>query len=267
MPSTISFSHQECLSSSNLDVTPDGLPNIGEPFQIYNQQFAPPGNPLNVSGSGVTGLSLTFDDTGILSGIGGTVIYTGTLGSVSNNRRLIVERFSDATLTGVEVGQSTVKTNGGRYELITFDTNTWYLVAYLDVNNNRMRDTGEPFTIYKDLGSPPAFPVMASTTQTAIDITFGDDNITSGATPTATHVTVPSNTPTATPTSTPLPPSCAGDCSGLGQVTVPDLITLARIVLGEADASACPAGIPSGGHVDVVLITQAVNNAVKGCPP
>ena len=75
----------------------------------------------------------------------------------------------------------------------------------------------------------------------------------------------PTPTPTATPT--PTPPPCAGDCSGLGQVTVPDLITLARIVLGEAHASACPDGIPSGSQVDVVLITQAVNNTLKGCPP
>ena len=159
-----------------------------------------------------------------------------------------------------------MRTNGGRYDLITFDTNTWYLVAYLDLNNNRMRDTGEPFTIYKDLGSPPAFPVMASTTQTAIDINFGDEHLTSGATPTTTHITLPSNTPTATPTSTP-PPLCAGDCSGLGQVTVSDLITVARILLGDADASACPAGIPSSGRVDVVLITQAVPHALQGLPP
>ena len=76
----------------------------------------------------------------------------------------------------------------------------------------------------------------------------------------------PTPTPTATPTPTP-PPSCAGDCNGLGQVTVSDLITLARIVLGEAGASACPAGIPSGGQADVVMITQGVNNALKGCPP
>ena len=78
---------------------------------------------------------------------------------------------------------------------------------------------------------------------------------------------VPTPTPTATPTPTTSPASCAGDCSDLGQVTVEEIVRLASIALGDADLSACPDGIPSGRPVDVVLILQAVNNALKGCPP
>jgi hypothetical protein len=38
-----------------------------------------------------------------------------------------------------------------------------------------------------------------------------------------------------------------------------------NIALGNADATACPNGIPSGAQVDVALILTAVNNALRGC--
>ncbi len=60
-------------------------------------------------------------------------------------------------------------------------------------------------------------------------------------------------------------PMCIGDCNGDASVTVNEIITLANIALGSANASACPNGIPSGG-VDISLIIQAVNNALNGCP-
>jgi hypothetical protein len=244
-----------------LDFMPYSAPHVGEPFQLYNQQFVPPGTALAVSGSGVTGLNLTFDDSGVLSGIAGTVSYTGSLGSVSNNSRLIVERFGDATVSGPTLDQNTVKSSDGRYDLITFDTDTWYLVAYLDLNDNRLRDAGEPFTIYSGKGAPPADPVKASTTQTAVDITFGDENVGSVATPTPTPS--PSAPPVPTPTSTPVP--CVGDCDGSGEVAIDEILVLVNIALGNADVPACPHGVPSGDQVDVALILRAVNNALSGC--
>ena len=57
---------------------------------------------------------------------------------------------------------------------------------------------------------------------------------------------------------------CAGDCNGDGEVTVNEIITLVNIALGNAGASACPDGIPSGGSVNIALIIQAVNNALSG---
>lgn len=60
--------------------------------------------------------------------------------------------------------------------------------------------------------------------------------------------------------------TCVGDCNGDGSVTVDELITVANIALGNAQASACPHGIPSGTAVDISLIIQAVNNALtRGC--
>jgi hypothetical protein len=61
------------------------------------------------------------------------------------------------------------------------------------------------------------------------------------------------------------PPSCTGDCDGDGTVTVDEILTLVNIALGNADATACPNGIPSGAQVDVALILTAVNNALNGC--
>jgi hypothetical protein len=48
-------------------------------------------------------------------------------------------------------------------------------------------------------------------------------------------------------------------------VTVDEIITLVNIALGNAQASACLHGVPSGADVDVGLIIQAVNAALNGC--
>jgi hypothetical protein len=52
---------------------------------------------------------------------------------------------------------------------------------------------------------------------------------------------------------------------GGGSVTIDELITLVNIALGNAQASACPHGVPTGAEVDVTLIIQAVNHALNGC--
>ena len=49
---------------------------------------------------------------------------------------------------------------------------------------------------------------------------------------------------------------CVGDCNGNGQVSVDEVLTLVNVALGNADATACPNGIPSGAQVDVALILQ-----------
>ena len=63
-----------------------------------------------------------------------------------------------------------------------------------------------------------------------------------------------------------LNPPCIGDCNGDHAVTVDEILILVNIVLGTAQPSACPNGIPSGGTVDIALIIQAVNNALGTCP-
>ncbi len=63
------------------------------------------------------------------------------------------------------------------------------------------------------------------------------------------------------------PAACAGDCDGMGIVTVDELITLVNIALGSVQPSVCPHGVPSGASVDIVLILQAVNHALSGAAP
>jgi hypothetical protein len=85
----------------------------------------------------------------------------------------------------------------------------------------------------------------------------------STSTPTATVTAT--RTPTATLTPTPTVVPCVSDCNGDGQVTVNEILTMVNIALGNADATACQNGIPSGAQVDVALILTGVNNALNGC--
>ncbi len=98
----------------------------------------------------------------------------------------------------------------------------------------------------------------------------------SSVTPTPSRATTTSPGPSATPTPTPptptptttpatVPPLCVGDCNGRFTVTSDELIALVNIALGRAQPSSCPHGIPDGAVVDIVLIVQAVSNAVNGC--
>jgi hypothetical protein len=86
-------------------------------------------------------------------------------------------------------------------------------------------------------------------------------------TTTPTHTPTPPPTQTATPTRSPTLTAipCIGDCSGRHTVAIDDLITLVNIVLGDAEPSACPNGVPTGAEVDIVSVIQAVNNALHGC--
>lgn len=77
----------------------------------------------------------------------------------------------------------------------------------------------------------------------------------------------PTPTVEATPMVTPTPAGCAGDCDGNGTVSSDELITLARIALGDALPSACLHGIPNDEPVTIALIIRAVQSALSGCPP
>jgi subtilase family serine protease len=92
----------------------------------------------------------------------------------------------------------------------------------------------------------------------------------------ALAATASTSTPTPTPTSAPSSPSpsatpfadvCVGDCSGSGDVTVEELVTMVNIALGTGELSSCPAGDRNDdGSVTIDEIVIAVNNALSGCP-
>ena len=60
-------------------------------------------------------------------------------------------------------------------------------------------------------------------------------------------------------------PLCSGDCDASGSVTVNEIIALVGIALGNAPASTCARGVPSGAEVNIPVILQAVNHALHGC--
>jgi hypothetical protein len=259
-----------------LDFLDVGVPVVGAPYQIYAQRYTLPADPLAVPAAGVSGLALSFDDEHLLSGILGTVSYTGHLGQVSRNSRLEVFAYRDPDLTMASGIEGTSKTNGGLYEIVTLDTNSYYLLAFLDLNGNLMPDTGEPFEIYNGKGAPPGDAVMASPTQTSINFSFGDEHLlpvpTSGATstPAPSETATSTPTPTATRAGTPLPTAtpgpCVGDCNGDGQLSISELVKGVNIALGALPVSSCPAfDCGHTGQVTVSCLVKAVNAALNGC--
>jgi hypothetical protein len=223
------------------------------------------------------------------SGFSGTVTYTGNLGPVSGFRPICVCVYTDPNLAA-GLGCIILSSNPAPYNIATFNTQTYYVVAFLDPDLNERLSPGEPYEIYHDRAAPPADPIVAGPTQTGIDFTFGDENVpgaspslTPAATqsstetptpvptdtptpafPTVTTTALPSAVPTATQTTRPRP--CVGDCDASGEVMVNELIIMVNVALGTADVGACSAGDRDGnGTIDITEITAAVSNAVGGC--
>ena len=266
-----------------LDTTVDGVPDLGEPFTMYGGHFTLPAEPLIVPDNGVTGFAVTFDDTALVPGIAGTVTYSGHLGTVSSSARLLVEAFTDASLTGKSVFLSDhTRVNGAGFQILTWDTRTYYLLAAFDVNGDLKREAGEPYEIFARRGQPPADPVIAGPSQTAIDFSFGDGftgaintlaptpsptrTTTPSRTPTPTHTPTPTRTPTWTLTPTPGP--CVGDCDHNGRVTVDELVRGVAIALGPDALVSCETfDADHDGRVSVEEIVLAVNAELHGCLP
>jgi hypothetical protein len=214
-----------------LDINGDGALSVGEPYAMYDSRSSFPADPIIAPQSG---LSLHLDDAWMISGISGMVTYTGSLPGAG----VIVQSFVDEYLS-LQYGEPWQQV-AGRYILNTLDTETYWLRAFVDANHNSEFDAGEPYQIYSHRGAPPGDPVVASTTQTNINFSFGDENVKPG--------------------------TCVGDCNTDLQVTVDELLTMVNIALGNADVSACSAGDANhDGQITIDEILTAVNNALNGC--
>ena len=78
---------------------------------------------------------------------------------------------------------------------------------------------------------------------------------------------LPTLTPTATPPPTATPGPCVGDCRGTGVVTIADLVTAVRIVLGDQPLATCPfLDANQDGRASIEEMVRAVRNALDGCP-
>ncbi len=279
-----------------LDVVPNGSDNnvnVGEPFQLFNGRFHFPADPLTLPRAGLT---ITFNDTGRLPGVAGTVTYSGALGQVDSNHKLIVRRFVDAALTqpADRDDEAEVDSNGGRYDFIgDIDTNTYYLMAFFDVNGNFQHDLGEPFQIYNNKIAPPASAVVAGPDTTNINFSFGDPPVVSTVTATPSQTPSPTLTPTpctplqcsggevsfcpgacpggcgmqcGTPTPRPTLGPCIGDCGDDGAVTVEELIIGVNVALGIVPLSRCPSfDTDHSNDVTVDELIRGVNAALLGC--
>lgn len=63
------------------------------------------------------------------------------------------------------------------------------------------------------------------------------------------------------------PPTCPGDCSGDGAVTVNELVQGVNIALGNVSPQQCPMFDSNADNaVTVNELIQGVNNALNGCP-
>lgn len=109
--------------------------------------------------------------------------------------------------------------------------------------------------------TPTQDPTAAPTRTATVALTS-----TSTPTATATPTTTPVATATPTPTTIATPKPCVGDCHGLIEVSVGDLITMVNVALGNAALSACSAGDANGdGQITVDEILKAVGNGLNGC--
>ena len=218
------------------DMSGEGI-LVGAPFEIYDDRFSFPVEPLVAPTSEVT---LQFDDTARIPGIAGTASYTGNHGPVSQQRRIVLEAFKDAALTQRVVAEE-VFVNGGRYGLVSSDLAAplLYVRAFLDVDRNEELDEGEPYGVC-------SAPIQSGPDQTNVLISFGD-----GGGATCSVLT---------------PITCVGDCDGGGAVDVTKIIKMVNIALGVAPVTDCAGGDPdNSGTIDVTEIIQAVNNALSGC--
>lgn len=60
---------------------------------------------------------------------------------------------------------------------------------------------------------------------------------------------------------------CTGDCGGDGAVTVDEVMTVAEVMLGNADLERCRAASRGGrAYVHIADLVTTVNNALEGCP-
>ncbi len=62
-------------------------------------------------------------------------------------------------------------------------------------------------------------------------------------------------------------PTCFGDCDGMSEVNVNELILMVNIALGNSSLSVCPVGDSDGdGMIGINDLIAAVNNSLNGCP-
>ncbi len=126
----------------------------------------------NTAGTTLVGPNLTIDDSCSYWGIYGSVIYTGSKGTVQYCRGLRLNAFTDAAYSIPAPYSAGFSSNNGSYFFVTnlnaggTGLTPLYLRVYFDANGDNLFDTGDP---YLELG-----PVTPTTDGLLQNISFGD---------------------------------------------------------------------------------------------
>jgi len=156
-----------------LDSNADGVPNVGDPFGLYAERVHAPGDAIAVPVEpALSDLTISFDDTGELDGVTGTLTYTGEMGPIDSTRPLRAQVFRQGDLTERVDREQRIVENGGAYEFVFFDLRLHYMQVFVDLNDDDVLDPGEPFEIYPERSAPPGDPLPEGVA--SVDFVFGD---------------------------------------------------------------------------------------------
>src|SRR5262245_58071672 len=106
-----------------------------------------------------------------------TVTYSGNMGPVGNRRPLCLCVYLDADLQN-SAGCYISTNNAVTFQVNAFNDTDYFLIAFLDPDQNESLSLNEPYEIYRERARPPADPITTGTAPSMIEITFGDENLT-----------------------------------------------------------------------------------------
>jgi len=250
-PLTMSLNNAGQLAFTSADTSTPGISKIDttskkQTLVVSVHQAAPDGNGLLALLVGSASSPLTINNVGQIAF--SSLLAGGSPGFLNDNGVFL----NDDAFGLIQIARTNDSFLGSAITDVAFQSGN------PEHGSNGLNNSGQV-----------AFGFRLQDGRTGVAVASG---LTAGATPTPTFT--PTSTlaltntpgPPSSPTLTPSTPLCAGDCDGSGTVTVNGIITLVNIALGNAQAAACPHGVPSGGNVNVAVIIQAVNNALNGCP-
>ncbi|GEM_PF-2786475 len=153
-------------------------PHVGDPYEIYSNKTLPPGTAI-VAGAGVTtDVAVTLTGSRTFPGVTGTVTYSGS-GTVSSSNQIRFQAYSDPSyLTPLDLaGKANVQTNASRYDVVTPNSTSVYLLGYFDADGNGSLSPGDPFVV---------MGYFDGTAAKSRDVTISDSNSWGTQTPNAT---------------------------------------------------------------------------------
>jgi hypothetical protein len=123
----------------------------------------------------------------ITVGLSGTIRYSGALGPVSADRPIQIQFRDTPSLGDKSVAVATVTTNGGPWTVELPQAGNYYLVYWLDLNDDGETSIGEPVEIYNNKFGFDAVPDPLAAPQSGVALDFDDTWLPPGVTGTITY--------------------------------------------------------------------------------